>query len=75
MAKRSLRAQAKARRGSAPPGEAMTPMDLPQVRKRPQPAPSHGVPVSPAELDRLKEKARHTPPPGTAPAEDEDTSD
>jgi hypothetical protein len=53
--------------GSAGPGESINPMGLPEEpadsaeQQRVRPCPAPGVPVSPEEYERLKEKAKSEP--------------
>ena len=61
--------------GGAPPGKSIDPKRLPTVRERPEPAPPHGVPVSPAEYDRLKDRARRAPPLPAGPAQEDSACD
>lgn len=61
-----------AQRGRAAPAREFTPRNSAPHIDTPQPAPAHGTPGGPAQLERLKRRARDVPLPPCAPAQDED---
>jgi hypothetical protein len=61
-----------ARKGKAARGRAIDPGAQPPQPDMPRAAPSHGTPISPQALKRLKRRARDVPPAPGGPAQDED---
>lgn len=62
--------------GSAPGGDSINPVEStepePQASEQePRPAPAPGVPMTDAEYERLKEAAKHAPPPPVQNAQED----
>lgn len=73
-----LPSEAEPQPGAAVPCEAVDPMNMPEdpesaepARRKTRPAPAPGVPVSAEEYERLKERAKHGPPPPAGHAQED----
>ena len=73
-----LPSAAEAEPGAAVPCETVDPMSMPedpesadQPPGKTRPAPAPGVPISAEEYERLKEKAKHSPPPPAGHAQED----